>query len=54
MDDSKKRLSVAATGSRTPDSTVRNSNSHLREFLKKRLAGRRLPDDSDLKQALAF
>ena len=54
MDDSKKRVSVPPTGNRTPDSPARNGDFYLREFLKKRLTDRRLPHDSDVKQAVAF
>jgi hypothetical protein len=54
VDDSKKRLTVTPTGNRTPVSPVHKGVFYLREFLKKRLAGRRLPYDSDVKQAIAF
>ena len=54
MDDSKKRLSVPPTGNRTPDSPARKGDFYLRDFLKKRLAGRRLSYDSDVKQAVGF
>jgi hypothetical protein len=49
-----KRLSVPPTGNRTPDSPARKGDFYLREFLMKRLAGRRLPYDSDVNQAVAF
>jgi hypothetical protein len=54
VDELEKRLSVPPTGNRNPDSPARKGDFYLREFLKKRLAGRRLPYDSDEKQAVAF